>query len=682
MADQAEKNPKTTNPAKNDARKRDQPKPDEDPVGKVYDSHLIRRLGRYLLPYWWQAAVSSVAVTLKSLSDVSGPFLVMVGIDHYFPSGTNSGHGLTPTAHGFGAADWLTRHLSTDPRQGITQLAGIYLVLQISAYLFEFIQTYLMQWTGQKIMFDLRRDIFRHMQRMHVGFFDTHAVGRLVTRLTSDVDAINEMFTGGILAIVDDFFTLSIMAIVMLSINWWLALLAFSVLPLILVVTRLFRISVRESYRRVRAAIARINSFTQEHVSGMRVVQLFNREQRAFTDFEAVNRLHMIAFKDTIFAYALYYPAVELLSAVAIALVIWRGGFGVLSGSVTIGMLASFNMYSQRFWRPIQDLSDKYNILQAAMAACERIFKLLDTPPEIVSPLNPRTGDNSNRIEFRHVWFTYQKLKPEQQAEVDRAVLSSNPGPALAAINDIEWILKDVSFTIERGQTIAIVGHTGAGKTTLTSLMMRFYDVTAGQILVDGVDLREQDLTKLRQHFAVVLQDPFLFTGTIAENIRLNNDAITEETLRRAARDVNVLDFIDSLPGGFDEPVRERGNSLSTGQKQLINFARALAYNPHILILDEATSSVDTDTELRIRGALERMVEGRTSVLIAHRLSTVQRAESILVMHKGQVREMGSHQELLAQRGLYWKLYQLQYKDQELGGAHVPARETTIAPAM
>ena len=682
MADQAEKNPKTTNPAKNDARKRDQLKPDEDPVGKVYDSHLMRRLGRYLLPYWWQAAVSSVAVTLKSLSDVSGPFLVMVGIDHYFPSGTNSGHGLTPTAHGFGAADWLTRHLSTDPRQGITQLAGIYLVLQISAYLFEFIQTYLMQWTGQKIMFDLRRDIFRHMQRMHVGFFDTHAVGRLVTRLTSDVDAINEMFTGGILAIVDDFFTLSIMAIVMLSINWWLALLAFSVLPLILVVTRLFRISVRESYRRVRAAIARINSFTQEHVSGMRVVQLFNREQRAFTDFEAVNRLHMIAFKDTIFAYALYYPAVELLSAVAIALVIWRGGFGVLSGSVTIGMLASFNMYSQRFWRPIQDLSDKYNILQAAMAACERIFKLLDTPPEIVSPLNPRTGDNSNRIEFRHVWFTYQKLKPEQQAEVDRAVLSSNPGPALAAINDIEWILKDVSFTIERGQTIAIVGHTGAGKTTLTSLMMRFYDVTAGQILVDGVDLREQDLTKLRQHFAVVLQDPFLFTGTIAENIRLNNDAITEETLRRAARDVNVLDFIDSLPGGFDEPVRERGNSLSTGQKQLINFARALAYNPHILILDEATSSVDTDTELRIRGALERMVEGRTSVLIAHRLSTVQRAESILVMHKGQVREMGSHQELLAQRGLYWKLYQLQYKDQELGGAHVPARETTIAPAM
>jgi len=685
MADQAEKISPKPNPAEKAARKPDPRKADEDPVGKVYDSRLMRRLGRYLLPYWWQAVVSAISVTLKSLTDVSGPFLVMVGIDHYFPAGSSpAALHATSTTHGFGSAAWLTDRLSTDPTRGITQLATIYLVLQVSAYLFEFIQTYLMQWTGQKIMFDLRRDIFRHMQRMHVGFFDTHAVGRLVTRITSDVDAINEMFTGGILAIVDDFFTLTIMSIVMLSIKWWLALLAFSVLPVILIVTRLFRNSVRESYRRVRAAIARINSFTQEHVSGMRVVQLFNREQRAYNDFEAVNRLHMIAFKDTIFAYALYYPAVELLSAIAIALVIWRGGFGVLSGYVTIGVLASFNMYSQRFWRPIQDLSDKYNILQAAMAACERIFKLLDTRPEIVNPANPQMGDGSNRIEFRHVWFTYQKLTPELQGAIDRAVLSPNPGVEIAALKDIEWILKDVSFTVEPGQTIAIVGHTGAGKTTLTSLMMRFYDVTAGQILVDGVDLREQNLTKLRQHFAVVLQDPFLFTGTIAENIRLGNDAITDERMRLAARDVNVLDFIESLPGGFNEPVRERGNSLSTGQKQLINFARALAYDPRILILDEATSSVDTETELRIRCALDRMVEGRTSVLIAHRLSTVQRADTIIVMHKAQLREMGSHQELLAMRGLYWKLYQLQYKDQELKATPVPAaaREASVAPAV
>ena len=656
-------------------------KPDEDPVGKVYDSGLARRLARYLLPYWFQAAISAIAVSIKSLGDIAGPFLVMVGIDHYFPRGPEA-HSVAGAGYGFISTAWLTRRLAADPARGITQLAAIYLALQISSYLFEFIQTYLMQWTGQKIMFDLRRDIFRHMQRMHVGFFDTHAVGRLVTRITSDVDAVNEMFTDGILAIVNDFFTLSFMAVVMLGIKWWLALLAFSVLPLILIVTRIFRKHVRESYRRVRAAIARINSFTQEHITGMSVVQLFNREQRAYTDFEEVNRQHMIAFKDTIFAYALYYPAVEILSSVAIALVVWRGGFGVLGGSVTLGMLASFNMYSQRFWRPIQDLSDKYNILQAAMAACERIFKLLDTTPEIVSPANPVAGDGSNRIEFDHVWFTYQKLTDEQQAAVARAAQSDASAAELASIADVEWILRDVSFTIEPGQTIAIVGHTGAGKTTLTSLMMRFYDVTAGRILLDGVDLRRQDLNTLRRHFAVVLQDPFLFTGTIGENIRLGNDQIDEKALLQAASDVNVIDFIESLPLQFNEPVRERGNSLSTGQKQLINFARALAYNPRILILDEATSSVDTDTELRIRGALERMVEGRTSVLIAHRLSTVQRADTILVMHKGQLREMGSHQELLTGRGLYWKLYQLQYKDQEIGAGVVRIAEPSVAPAL
>jgi ATP-binding cassette, subfamily B, multidrug efflux pump len=644
---------------------------DDDPVGKVYDWDLIQRLGHYLKPYWVQAIISCLAVTLKSMSDVAGPYLVMLAIDRYFPTGADR-VGTTSILQGFASGKWLTRHLSNDPWQGITQLAEVYLGLLIASYAFEFIQTYMMQWVGQKMMFDLRRDIFRHMQRLHVGFFDTHAVGRLVTRLTSDVDAINEMFTGGILAIVDDFFTLSMMAILMLWTKWWLALLAFCVMPIILVVTRMFRNSVRESYRRVRAAIARINSFTQEHISGMAVVQLFNREKRAFDDFEVVNRQHMVAFKDTIYAYALYYPAVDILSSVAIALVLWWGGWSTLAhGAITIGMLAAFNMYSQRFWRPIQDLSDKYNILQAAMAACERIFKLMDTKAEIVSPARPKQGDSSNRIQFRHVWFTYQKLTAEQMAAVTRVVAAARDGGSanaeLAALKDIEWILKDVSFAIEPGQTIAIVGHTGAGKTTLTSLMMRFYDVTAGQILVDGVDVREHELTELRQHFAVVLQDPFLFTGTIADNIRLGNDAIGHAQMEQAARDVNVLDFVESLPKKFDQSVEERGNSLSTGQKQLINFARALAYNPRILILDEATSSVDTDTELRIRGALERMVEGRTSVLIAHRLSTVQRADVILVMHKGQLREMGSHQELLAQRGLYWKLYQLQYKDQELG---------------
>ncbi|WP_420238913.1 ABC transporter ATP-binding protein [Telmatobacter bradus] len=631
-------------------------KTDEDPVGKVYDSRLAARLARYVRPYWVQATIASVSVSLKAGCDVSGPYLVKVAIDRYL------------MRSGGVATGWLTRRLPDDPTAGITQLAIIYLITLVASYLFSFIQTYLMQWTGQKIMFDLRRELFRHMQKMHIGFFDNNAVGRLVTRLTSDVDAVNDMFTDGILSIVNDFFMLLIMAGVMITMNWWLSLLAFLVLPIILVVTSVFRESVRSSYRRVRAAIARINSFTQEHISGMSVVQLFNREGRAFRDFSAVNEQHMIAFKDTIYAYALYYPVVELLSTIAIALVLWRGGFSVIGGgTVTIGMLAMFIQYSQRFWKPIQDLSDKYNILQAAMAACERIFKLLDEKPEIVTPTAPVDGDGSNRLEFRSVWFTYQPLNEAQQAAIAEAekLAPEERNAALTSIENIEWILKDVNFIVEPGHTVAIVGHTGAGKTTLTSLMMRFYDVTAGAILVDGVDLRQLDLKKLREHYAVVLQDPFLFTGTIAENIRLGNDVLSDEDLRRAARDVNVLDFIESLPQGLDEPVRERGNSLSTGQKQLVNFARALAYNPRILILDEATSSVDTDTELRIRSALDRMVEGRTSVLIAHRLSTVQRANTILVMHKAQLREKGSHQELLGKRGLYWKLYQLQYQEQE-----------------
>jgi ATP-binding cassette subfamily B protein len=694
-------------------------KSDDEVAGKVYDARLMRRLGKFVRPYGLQASIASFAVSLKSLCDVAGPILVMVAVDRYLAPEKADSDPSNAVAHWVATNSPLAHVLPASPVQGITRLAGIYLAMLVAGYLLQFIQVYLMQWIGQKIMFDLRRDIFRHMQRMHVGFFDIHPVGRLVTRLTSDVDAVNEMFTDGVLAIVNDAFMLTIMAAVMLAISWWLALLAFAVLPLILIVTRIFRDHVRESYRRVRTAIARINSFTQEHISGMSVVQLFNREDRAYKDFEDVNRQHMIAFIDTIFAYALYYPAVDFLSSVAIALVVWRGGFGVLHlpPTVTIGVLIMFTQFSLRFWRPIQDLSDKYNILQAAMAACERIFKLMDSEPEIVSPAHPILGDGSNRIEFDHVWFTYQKLTAEQKAAVAAANGYAISGPsqrnaalyqgttlvvpqesrendgalapagtpdaaALAALDGIEWILKDVSFTIEPGQTVAIVGHTGAGKTTLTSLMMRFYEVTAGRILLDGIDLRDHDLTELRRHFAVVLQDPFLFSGTIGENIRLGNEQIDSETMRRAARDVNVLDFIDTLPHGFDEPVRERGNSLSTGQKQLINFARALAYNPHILILDEATSSVDTDTELRIRGALERMVEGRTSVLIAHRLSTVQRADTILVMHKGQLREMGSHQELLAERGLYWKLYQLQYKDQETGFLAPPSTEPSPAQAV
>ncbi len=651
-----------------DANKTAKPKKAEDEItGKAYDARLMRRLAGYLGPYRVQATVSVVAVILKAASDVVGPYLVKVGLDRYLTA-----HATLNSTIG---TNWLGRRLSADPFTGLGQLAGLYLGALLLAYGFEFTQTYLMQWTGQKVMFDLRREIFRHMQRMHIGFFDNHAVGKLVTRLTSDVDAINEMFTAGVLSMIDDVFALSVMVVVMLAMNWKLALLTFAVLPGIVWATQLFRKTVRESYRRVRGAIARINSFTQEHVSGMSVVQLFNREEKAYTDFRAVNEQHMIAFKDTVFAYALYYPAVEILSSIAIALIIWRGGFGVMSGLVTIGVLSAFIQYSQRFFRPIQDLSEKLNILQAAMTACERIFKLLDTPSEIVSPAETQVGDGSNRIEFRNVWFTYQTLTEEQK----RIVAEAEPAE-LAVMPDVEWILKDVSFTVEPGQTVAIVGHTGAGKTTLTGLMMRFYEVTRGAVLLDGLDLREHDLGALRRHFAVVLQDPFLFTGTIAENIRLGAAEITDARMVEAARDVNVLEFVQGLAKGFEEPVLERGASMSTGQKQLINFARALAYDPRILILDEATSSVDTETEQQIRLALERMVEGRTSVLIAHRLSTVQRADVILVMHKGQLREFGSHQELLGQRGIYWKLYQLQYKDQEPGAVGLAGAQ--LAPGL
>ena len=638
---------------------------DDEVMGKAYDGRLMRRLLTYLRPYKLQTGLSAAAIIFKAASDVAGPYFVKVAVDTYMTG--------TPNPH----PSWLARHLSPVPMTGITQLAMLYLGALGLTFALEFLQTYLMQWTGQKIMFDLRRQIFRHIQGMAPAFFDRNPVGKLVTRVTSDVDALNEMFTSGVLAIFEDIFVLAFIVIIMLRMSWPLALITISVIPAILYVTGIFRKYVRESYRRQRAATARINTFTQEYVSGMSVVQLFNRERRAFDDFSGVNSENKQAWTDAIFAYALYYPIVEFLSSVAIALVLWRGGSAVLHnagflaalppglhlehasgffGTVTIGVLIAFIQYAQRFFRPIQDLSDKYNILQAAMAASERVFSLIDTAPEIVSPATPIAGDNSGRIEFRDVWFAYN-TPPGDRVFAEGADFVPDPA--------VEWILRGVSFTIEPNETAAIVGHTGAGKTTITALMMRFYDVQHGQILIDGVDIRDQDLNALRKRFGVVLQDPFLFTGTIADNIRLGSKWITDEAVEKAADEVNVGDFIRSQPLGFKEPVQERGATLSTGQKQLISFARALAHAPRILVLDEATSSVDTDTELRVRLALSRMITGRTSVLIAHRLSTIQTADSILVMHKGQLRERGTHQELLTQRGLYWKLYQLQYRDQE-----------------
>jgi ATP-binding cassette subfamily B multidrug efflux pump len=626
---------------------------EEEVLGKAYDSRLMKRLLGYLRPYKWQVVVALVAIVLKAGADVLGPFLTKTAIDKYLSSASAHNH------------TFLDGILSSRPMVGIAELGAFYFALLLIGFGLDYTQIYLMQWTGQKVMFDLRSQIYRHLQHMHIGFFDRNPVGRLVTRVTSDVDALSEMFTSGVVAIFENVFVLVFILAMMLRMKWWLALITFSVLPLIFWATMVFRKSVRDSYRRIRTAIARINSYLQEHVTGMVVLQLFNREKRAYSSFDKVNAQHMDAYKDAIMAYALYYPVVEILSSVAIALVIWFGGMGVLRGAVTIGILTAFMQYAQRFFRPIQDLSDKYNILQAAMASSERVFKLLDTPIEIVTPAQPQVAQGAGRVEFDHVWFAYRKLETPDAA-LQTSPTTSN-GNAAPNAEGYDWILRDVSFTIEPGETVAIVGHTGAGKTTIISLLMRFYDIQKGAIRIDGVDIRQMDLNDLRRRFGVVLQDPFLFSGTIENNIRLGTKWITDEQILTAAENVNVADFVRSLPEGFKSPVLERGSTMSTGQKQLISFARALAHNPKILVLDEATSSVDTETEIRVREALTRMVEGRTSVIIAHRLSTIQRANKIIVMHKGHVREVGTHQQLLAQRGIYWKLYQLQYKDQELG---------------
>ncbi len=650
---------------------------EEEVIGKAYDSRLMRRLLTYLRPYRWQVALAIAAIILKSFADVLGPYLVKVAIDRY----------LAPVP---GAAKGMWSWLSPEPRHGVAQIAAISLSLLILTFVFEFLQTYYMQWTGQKVMFDLRSQIFRHLQRMHVAFYDKNPVGRLVTRVTTDVDALNEMFTSGVVSIFEDLFVLLGILGIMLCMNWKLALITFAVIPFIVIATKIFRDKVRDSYRRIRTAIARINAYLQEHVSGMVVLQLFNRERKAYERFSEINRSHMDAYKDAILAYATYYPVVDFFSAIAIACVIWFGGQDVLRGIVarsislefnphtlvsihavaaaaSLGVLIAFTQYAMRFFRPIMDFSEKYNILQSAMAASERIFKLLDTPADVISPTVAKTPQGPGRIEFDHVWFAYRDVPTEENG-------AGSP----------DWVLRDVSFAIEPGETIAVVGHTGAGKTTLISLLLRFYDVQKGAVRIDGVDVKDMDLADLRSRFGVVLQDPFLFSGTIGGNIRLGTDRIQDEHVQQAAEDVNLGDFIRTLPNGFDEEVRERGSTLSTGQKQLISFARALAHEPKILILDEATSSVDTETEFRVRDALARMVEGRTSLIIAHRLSTVQRADKIIVMHKGQVREMGTHQELLAHRGIYYKLYQLQYKDQEMADvAQAPspanAGESTVS---
>ncbi len=618
---------------------------EEEALGKAYDSRLMRRLLRYMKPYKWRVVLALLMVAIVTPLELAPPLIFRKAIDSYFVPALNH---LLPEA-----SAWM----------GIGWLSLLFFAVLTFDFLAQYIQIRIMQRVGQQTMYDMRREIFGHLQRLPMSYFDRNPVGRLVTRVTTDVDALNDLFAAGVVTMINDFFLLVVMAGLLFKIDYRLALDTLAVLPGILIVTMIFRKFVRDANRRIRTAIARINAFLQEYISGMSVVQLFNRERKALDEFGKRNRDNMLAWRDAILAYALFYPAVEFLSFATIALIFWSGGIRILSGALTLGVLTAFTMFAQRFFRPIQDLSEKFNILQSAMAASERIFKLLDEPVLVESDPNAIPLDHPRgEIEFRNVWFSYRNVA--EPAEED-------------------WVLRDVSFRVAPGQTIAIVGHTGAGKTTLISLLLRFYDIQRGQILLDGKDIRLIDLQDLRRQFGIVLQDPFLFTGTIETNIRLGTPGIDRPRVEHAIEEIGLGEFVRSLPEGVASNVNERGSTLSVGQRQLINFARALAHNPRFLILDEATSSVDTKTELLIRVALNRLLSGRTALVIAHRLSTIQHADRILVFHKGRLREQGAHQELLAQRGIYYRLYQLQYKEQEL---HLPlessrSAEPSVLPA-
>ena len=601
---------------------------EEEKLGKLYDTRLTRRLMKYLRPYRWQVFLAVSMSLAVAAMEVVGPFLFGRGVDR----------DILPVVRG-----------EMSLRAGALGLALICLLFLGSlagSFALQYLQMRIMQSVGQKTMYDLRKEIFAHLQRLPMSFFDRTPVGRLVTRCTTDVDALNDLFASGVAAMLNDFVLLIGLAIFLIQWHPLLGLVTLSPLPCMFILTYFFRNHVRDANRSIRTAIARINGFLQEHISGMSVVHLFNRERKSRAQFAELNRIHMEAYKDAIDAFSYFYPAVELLSMSGMALLYWVGGLRVIAGAFTLGVLISFIQYAQRFFRPIQDLSEKFNILQAAMAASERIFGLLDEKVTIVSPATVRSVEAPRgEIEFRNVWFAYHG--------------GANP-------KEEDTVLRDVSFRVEPGQTLAIVGHTGAGKTTIIQLLLRFYDVQRGEILLDGVNIREMDLQALRKMFGIVLQDPFLFTGTLESNVKLGTESISRADTERALREVGLGPFIESLPQGVDTPVRERGSTLSVGQRQLVSFARALAHDPKFMILDEATSSVDTKTELLIREALDRLLEGRTAVVIAHRLSTIQHADRILVFHKGRLREQGSHQELLALRGIYYRLYQLQYKEQEV----------------
>ena len=582
---------------------------DEEVLGKAYDARLMRRLLTYVKPYRYLLAAGVVASIFVSVVELALPYIIKVTIDV---------------------------HIAAKNYEGIVWMSGLYCVILFFGFGFDYSKIYLLNLLGQRAMCDLRMQIFRHIQSLSLRFFDTNPVGRLMTRITSDVQVLNELFASGVVAIVGDFFLLGGIIILMLVVSWRLAMVVLVTIPFIFLVAHNFRSHIREIYRNIRARLARLNSYLQENISGMRIIQVYNRQTRNFNEFKRLNDNLRRANVSAIFQYATFFPSVELIAASGTALLIWYGGRGVIRGTVTIGTLILFIQYINRFFQPIRDLSEKYNLLQAAMASSERIFKLLDTKPLITDPPTPAPPPQlSHGIEFKNVWFAY---------------------------NGDEYVLRDVSFSVKKGQSVAIVGATGAGKTSIINLLCRFYDYERGSITIDGVELRQFRLRDLRSLIGLVLQDVFLFYGDIATNIRLGNNALSDSDVERVARAVNAHQFIEQFPERYRQHVGERGATFSQGQRQLLAFARALAFDPKLLILDEATSNIDTATELLIQDALAKLLKGRTSIVIAHRLSTIRRADKIIVLHKGKVREEGTHQELLAQNGIYRRLYELQYR--------------------
>src|SRR5467141_2481077 len=600
---------------------------EEEAIGKTYDFQIARRLSRYLRPYSRLLVPALILTLLLNLLVLLQPQFTEWAIDGYILPHTTVA--VVPLA--------FREHLLGSFQLSVMLFALIYLGVQLARFIFSYFQVVLLNTIGQYVMFDLRRELYDKLQHQEVAYFDRNPVGRIMSRLTADVDALNELFTSGVTDLLGDLVMIAGIIGVMLWMDVRLTLATLLTVPMLFAATTWFRKGARRGYDMVRTRLARIYAFLQEHFSGAQTVQIFNAEAKSLARFADINDQHRNANIDTIFYYAVFFPLVDFIGAVGIALIIWYGGYRVMSHVLSLGALVAFIQFSGFLFQPIRDISDKYNVLQGAVVASHRIFQTLDLPIAITTPENPlKKGRGEGRIEFENVWFAY---------------------------HDDDWVLKDVSFSVAPGQSVALVGHTGSGKTTITNLLMRFYDVQKGRILLDGVDVREWDLQSLRENFAVVLQDIFLFTGTVESNIRLGRKDISDERIRWAATEVCADNFIQRLPRDYKSEVRERGAGLSVGQKQLISFARALAFDPALLILDEATSSIDTETEQFIQLAIDRVMRNRTSLVVAHRLSTIQRADKIIVLHHGEIREQGTHQDLLALHGLYWKLYRLQYSD-------------------